>query len=490
VRKILSGSTRGRTDTVRFLELLSKSETVSGVTPAELFDPAREIVVARAPGRLDLMGGIADYSGSLVLELPIEAATHAAVQTMDAARLEIISLPPSHDLPARRFAMLFDELADGPRPIEYEAARVRFSRDPEDHWASYVAGAFLVLVRELGLAVERGARLVLKSDVPEGKGVSSSASLEVAAMQAIAAAYGVALEPQQLAMLCQRVENLVAGAPCGVMDQMTSACGEEGRLLALLCQPGELRGTIELPKGLAIWGVDSGIRHSVGGGDYGTVRAAAFMGYRMIAAYAGIVTTPGETAGRVVVDDPIWGGYLANIDPHTFEREYAARLPESMRGDEFLARFDGITDGVTAVRPDREYPVRAATRHPIHEHARVTRFASILETGDGLARVETLGELMYESHSSYSACGLGSSGTDEIVRLVRSAGPEAGLFGAKITGGGSGGTVAVLGESGAATRLDEIVAEYRRTSGNVPLVITGSSPGSGAFGVLRLGNQD
>jgi L-arabinokinase len=61
------------------------------------------------------------------------------------------------------------------------------------------------------------------------------------------------------------------------MDQMTSACGEAERLLAILCQPGELKGTVEIPDDLALWGIDSGIRHSIGGADYGTVRTAAFM---------------------------------------------------------------------------------------------------------------------------------------------------------------------------------------------------------------------
>src|SRR3712207_8855311 len=81
-------------------------------------------------------------------------------------------------------------------------------------------------------------------------------------MQAVAAAYQIDLEPRELAFLCQKVENMVACAPCGVMDQMTSACGEADRLLALLCQPAELMGNVALPEELAVWGVDSGIRHS------------------------------------------------------------------------------------------------------------------------------------------------------------------------------------------------------------------------------------
>ena len=86
-----------------------------------------------------------------------------------------------------------------------------------------------------------------------------------------------------MALLCQQVENLVVGAPCGVMDQMAAISGEAGRLMALLCQPAEFEGTVPIPASLAVWGIDSGIRHAVTGADYGSVRVGAFMGYRVLA---------------------------------------------------------------------------------------------------------------------------------------------------------------------------------------------------------------
>ena len=81
-------------------------------------------------------------------------------------------------------------------------------------------------MRERGVAFDGGARILIRSEVPEGKGVSSSAALEVATMSAVAAGYRVEINPRETAFLCQKVENLVAWAPCGVMDQMTAACGE------------------------------------------------------------------------------------------------------------------------------------------------------------------------------------------------------------------------------------------------------------------------
>ncbi len=146
----------------------------------------------------------------------------------------------------------------------------------------------------------------------------------------------------------------------------------------------------------------------------------------------------------------------------------------------------GEVVGVSSVDPMVEYPVLAATRHPIYEHPRVNSFAAILKNWKGDEQARKLGELMYESHVSYSECGLGSDGTDALVAFVR-ASAEDGLYGAKITGGGSGGTVAVLGRRGAGETVCKVAACYREQTGYEPAIISGSSPGSNAFGYLKIG---
>ncbi|PYR87747.1 MAG: GHMP kinase, partial [Acidobacteria bacterium] len=87
---------------------------------------------------------------------------------------------------------------------------------------------------------------------------------------------------------------------------------------------------------------------------------------------------------------------------------------------------------------------------------------------------------------SYSACGLGSGGTDALVAFVRRAGPESGMYGAKITGGGCGGTVAILGRADAGPLVDAIAARYARQSGRTARVFVGSSSGAAACGVFHL----
>jgi L-arabinokinase len=340
-------------------------------------------------------------------------------------------------------------------------------------------------MRECGFVFKEGARILIDSKVPEGKGVSSSAALEVAAMRAVVAAYDIPMTPREMALLCQMVENLVVGAPCGVMDQMSAVCGEEGRLLALLCQPAELADSIPIPEEIAIWGLDSGERHSIGGADYGDVRVGAFMGYRIIAERAGLEVHQSMRAGAVQIDDPRWGGYLANLSPSEFER-YTTLLPERISGAEFLSIYRGTTDSVAKVNPERSYAVRVPTAHPIYENARVRRFAELMAAAAGEERLASLGELMYQSHSSYSASVLGSEGTDLLVDLVRETGSKAGLYGARITGGGSGGTVAVIGRRDAGDAISKVVDQYAEKTGYQPYLFSGSSPGSAAFGVLKL----
>ena len=319
---ILSGSTDGFRDTQEFVESLES--LVSRVPLDEFLSADNDVVVTRAPGRLDVMGGIADYSGSLVLQLPIAAAAHVALQKNNSNRVRLCSVD-INSIDVRVFEMTLEEFTADGAPIEYAKARQRFSAPSPDHWAAYVAGAILVLMNEAKESFSEGFDLLVSSAVPEGKGVSSSAALEIAAMNAIVAAFEIDITPVDVALFCQKVENLVAGAACGVMDQMTSECGEVNRLLELRCQPCDFLGTLAIPGALEFWGLDSGIKHTVGGSAYTTVRAAAFMGYRIIAEFAGFPAKINEHS-KAQINDTRWNGYLANLhhknskpsSPHAF----------------------------------------------------------------------------------------------------------------------------------------------------------------------------
>jgi L-arabinokinase len=156
-----------------------------------------------------------------------------------------------------------------------------------------------------------------------------------------------------------------------------------------------------------------------------------------------------------------------------------------MTGSDFLKRYEGISDSVTHVEDSVEYPIRAATAHPIYENHRVNQFAAILKQWSGLDQAPKLGDLMLESHQSYTDCGLGSERTDLIIELVKED-RQSSLFGGRITGGGSGGTVAVLGKRGATESLTRLIEKFERATGYRPLVLSGSSTGAAGFDHLRL----
>jgi L-arabinokinase len=479
MRRLVSGSLEGFADAAALVARLADTSADPVPEIRQLFEPDRDIVVARAPGRLDVMGGIADYSGSRVLQWPTREATCVALQRVPERVLRIVSVGPPPRGAVRRRDIPLSALEEGDgRPVSYASGARRIAPGPGDHWATYVAGAWLALAREAGVRFPDGARVLVVSAVPESVGVSSSAALEVATMWAVCGAYGLPQQAETRAHLCQVVENRVAGAPCGVMDQMTAAIGCEGRLLQLRCQPAIVEDQLALPPGLAVWGLDSGVRHAVSGSDYTAVRVGAFMGYRVIAGLAGLAVHP-VADGVVRVDDDRWGGYLANLSCAEFDA-FARDVPEAIDGAAFLARFGGITDTVTRVDPARGYAVRVPAAHPVQEHARVVAFARAL--GAASPDAAAAGTFMLASHASYGACGLGSTATDRLVALVRSAGAGRGLLGARITGGGSGGTVAVLGSEAAGPVVDEIAAAFARETGHPPHVFSGSSPGAASFG--------
>ena len=403
-----------------------------------IFASGDPIVVARAPGRFDVLGGIADYAGGLVLGLPIRDAVLAAAQA--AADSQVIAVSGR-----RRLAIAAADLLDLPL---VDLARSFSGRDA---WAAYVLGPFALLAREEHLP-PTGLRLLLSSSVPEGKGLGSSAAVEIAAALAASGALGLSPEPRRVALLAQRAEQLLAGAPCGVMDQMTAAYGEASHVLALSCRPADVAGSSPLPPGLAVWGIDSGAQHAVRGAPYRRARCASFMGKALLGVEA---------------------DYLTSLRPAELDAE---QLPERMTGAEFLRVRDGVDDDASCVDPDVEYPVRAATLHPIEEQVRVETFLGLLDGPVNATGARLLGELMAASHAGYSRCGLGTPVTDGIVDAVRSAGWEQGLVGARVSGGGSGGTVVVLAREDA----EPVVRRLAETLGAG--LVSGTSSGASSFG--------
>ncbi len=430
------------------------------------------ITLTRAPGRLDVMGGVADYSGSLVAEMTIAGAALVALAPRTDRTVRVWSRGiETEGLTPQVSLSLDDFYSPNGTLLDYGAVRSHLRRDSHTRWAAYVLGGVYVLLAE-GIVPRfpQGMNLILDSRVPLGAGVSSSAAIEVAAMAAMSAAYGLKLDGLTLARLSQMVENKVVGAPCGIMDQMTSTLAVPNSLLLILCQPHEVQGTQMLPEGVKVYGINSSVKHSVGGAAYTRARVAAFM-------------------GRKLLDTD----YLAQYHPAML---FSDSVPEQMLGADFLEAHGETGDPVTRIDPAVTYPVRAATFHGVYENSRVEQFISLLSavsrdqssSTEMQAILPGVGKLMYDAHASYTRIGLGCAETDLLVELGRTVGPGKGIYGAKITGGGSGGTVAFLtyGDRAAQT-IQEIAQVYKEQTGLTPQIFEGGlSPGAIAFGSEEL----
>ena len=447
------------------------------------FDGSRPLRVSRAPGRLDVMGGIADYTGSLVAEATLDRAAAVAVQERSDRALQIFSFNLLDEHQPFTFQMPLDSLANYP----LEKLKSEFN-EPGRHWAAYLAGCLFVLHEakfvNLSDPKYQGLNLALYSTVPLGAGVSSSAAIEVATMMNLVEHFGVRdkIDPMRMAEMCQAVENRVVGAPCGIMDQVSCCSGQSNSLLQMVCQPHEIQPVIHLPAGTRVIGINSQVRHSVGGGMYGRTRCAAFMAHKIILHQMRMM---GQAVQRELIGDPM-NGYLANLDPDDYKQSFREHLPDSITGQAFLDQFGPTIDLATTIEPLLSYHVQHAADHHVLEARRVRRFVEFLHQANlstGNKRkllLDKAGHLMYASHLSYTNDAmLGADECDLLVKLVRER-ESAGLYGAKITGGGSGGTVAVLAEQSASVdaAIAEIMSIYEQETGNKPEALIGTSPGA------------
>jgi len=276
------------------------------------------------------------------------------------------------------------------------------------HWPDYVLGCTRLLTAE-GFPL-RGFRMDIESDIPMGSGLSSSAALIVSALQALNQAFALGIDPVSLARLAQRVESEFVGARVGIMDQMSASLGREGQAMLLDSRSLAVR-LIPIPHELGLAVIHSGISHNLVQGEYNQRRREC------------------EEAARIL-------GVRALRDARPAD----------------LAKLSG--------------QVLQRARHVVSENLRVLQAVQALETG----RFEELGKLLRDSHASlrddYNVS------LPEIDALVEIASGWPGVYGARITGGGFGGSVVMLARrEGTAAAAGGIAGAYRRRTGQSPVII-------------------
>jgi galactokinase len=328
---------------------------------------AAPTIRVQAPGRVNLIGEHTDYNDGLVLPCAIGYGT-------------VIAARPRDDRLVRVVAADYDDAID-----EF-ALEAPIARLGQPMWANYVRGILNELVRR-GLPV-RGMDLAIAGDVPQGAGLSSSASLSVAVGKLFATLPGFeALSPVDIALIAQASENDFVGCKCGNMDQISSACGVDGHALLIDCRSLEVR-PVPIPPGAAIMIFNSMVARGLVDSEYNTRRrqceqAAAHFGVRA----------------------------LRDLDLSTLRA----------RGDEL------------------DPMVLRRARHVVTEIARVRSAAAALAAGD-LVR---MGELMEASHASMrDDFEITVPLIDQLVGIVKAVIGSAG--GVRMTGGGFGGCVVAL----------------------------------------------
>jgi L-arabinokinase len=422
------------------------------------------------------MGGIADYSGANVCEGVLGRGMLMALQARTDRTLRIRTLQVGRrSLPVETRIPL-DYLASGDAVGDYAQVRELCQANPLVSWAAYIGGSIFTLLKEEPVSLPYGFSLLLLSAVPMNVGIGSSAAVEIGTLSCLNSYMGLGLDGARIARLGQMAENHIVGAPCGIMDQIAVTNGRRGKLTHILCRPGSIVGEVEVPHGTGFVGINSMVRHSVAGQAYGHVRVGAFMGKK-------IINDIRARTGRAALN------YLTELSTEELRSEYLAELPDTILGSEFLARHKTHDDPVTTVQPDATYRVAGPARHPVEENERVLKFIDALHAarGQGERACIEAGELMYAAHESYRTyCRLSVPEVEFLVEAVRKRGPRSGLYGAKITGGGTGGTVAVFGTNeGLKEHIPHIATEFSRLIGVTPDIFEGSSPGALEFGARR-----
>jgi galactokinase len=285
------------------------------------------------------------------------------------------------------------------------------------HWSDYVRGVAGVL-QSAGYRL-RGADLAISSDVPLGAGLSSSAALEVSTAWALLSNSLLSASPTEIAQMCQRSEHLYVETRCGIMDQFISCHGRAGHALMLDCRSLKFE-LLPIPSDVRLMVCNTMVKHEHASGEYNTRRRECEEGVRALAE-----VLPGIRALRDVTLDEL-EKHHERLNPVIYKR----------------------------------------VRHVVSENERVKKAAHLLRAGD----VKAFGGLMAESHRSLRDDYEVSIA--ELDLMVESAHIRAGVYGARMTGGGFGGSTINLVDAGHTEGVrQKLEKEYQEKTGIKPVIL-------------------
>jgi len=360
--------------------------------PNEPYDESR---LFRAPGRVNLIGEHTDYNDGFVMPMAIGFSASVTLRQLTERKIEI-------------FSENFGERAEFPLG--------QSDPQPRSHWSDYLVGV-AVMLEKAGHRLQ-GASLRIRSEVPPGSGLSSSAAIEVATACALTANSHLNLDRRELARLCRQAENEFVGARVGIMDQFTSLFGQANRALLLDCRSLEYQ-LFPLSEKAQFVVCNTMVKHKLASSEYNQRRAECEAGVKLLAA-----KLPNIVALRDVTREEL--------------EEYRAGLPEL---------------------------IYRRCRHVVSENRRVLDAGEALAGGD----LTRFGELMNDSHKSLrDDYEVSCRELDLMVELARQV---PGVYGARMTGGGFGGCTVTLVANEQVDECQQFVStRYQQATGLTPQI--------------------
>lgn len=360
----------------------------------KVFETKKQPKTFLSPGRVNLIGEHTDYNGGYVFPCALSIGTY-------------ITIAPRQDNQIRFYSDNFPDLGI----VETTLDQLQYNE--EHDWANYPKGV-IYMFREQGYEGNKGFDAYFHGNIPNGAGLSSSASIELAMAIAWDSLNGFAMERIPMVQLCQRAENSYIGVNCGIMDQFAIGMGKKDHAILLDCDTLEYSYAPVKLKGVKLVLANTNKRRGLADSKYNERRAEC------------------ETA-------------LSNLQEVVSIQHLCELTPDQFHEHQHLIKGD--TEKLRA-------------KHAVEENDRTVRAHEKLQAGDVIA----FGELMNASHRSlrddYEVTG------KELDALVEAAWQEPTVLGARMTGAGFGGcTVSLIEEDGLDDTLNRIAKTYKQLTG-------------------------
>ncbi|HVP10967.1 MAG TPA: hypothetical protein VMV94_07230 [Phycisphaerae bacterium] len=392
--------------------------------------------MSQCPAVLDVMGGIGEDSGSLVLTATLAMSFVAGVWLVSDDNVHVRMLTEAGHGPARDFAIPLAAFQPGDTAAALIIERCRQS---DCDWAAPSCLAIRQAITESVIPrPTKGLMILLQSDFPIDVDFGRPCVQAAASVDAVHKLSSCQVDRLRQSRACATAVARLTGTS-GVRIAMTALCAPPGvSLLQLrflsqtLCQP------LELPNGIIVVGAHTRLTRPTSRDRLVETRACTEMGRAMIVDL--------QRRDGLQVDENTHR--LSAITPSEYVERYRDRLPSKITGKAYREKFGELRGLDGQLNPDEIYKVRSRAEHHIYENKRVHEFAASIgraKRNNSMQELANAGELMYASHWSHSQrCGIGGVEPDQLVSCIRKHGPTAGLFGAKVTAGGSGGELVVL----------------------------------------------